>query len=120
MSASIRPEKITGKYAVAYIRDFVRQTVGDDQVGLSFERIQVLHNTRPVEFWRVKGGFMDDHLDPFGLEEFHNSQDRALPEIVAACFHDKSINAEHLRPLHQDLVSKKVLVAGMVQPGSVS
>ena len=49
--------------------------VGDDEVGLLFELVEVVDDGGVVELVGVEGGFVDDDLDAFGFDAFHDALD---------------------------------------------
>lgn len=44
--------------------------------------------------WFVEDGFVNDDLDAFGLDAFHDALDGGGAEVVGAFFHDQAVDAD--------------------------
>jgi len=51
----IPAKQITGVHPVFHIANFIRQAIGQDDVRLAFERIEIAHHARPIELVLIQG-----------------------------------------------------------------
>lgn len=96
MNLAVDAEQVACVDFVGYIVEVGGLTIGNDDVGLLLELGQVVNDFGPEEFGLLEHGFINDDLDAFSFEPFHHALHAAGPEVVAARFHDETVDTDLL------------------------
>src|SRR5690606_27942568 len=110
---SVRTEQVAAVHFANDVADVVGHTVGDDDVCLLLELLEVVNDTGVEELAFLEHRLVDNDLDALRLDALHDALDAGGAEIIRTSFHDQAVDANHLRAASQDVRGNEVLAGGI-------